>query len=177
MQATASQTIGPYWHLIENPDWADLTRFGAPGERIALLGTITDGDGMPVSDACVEIWQASPPADGTWDGFGRTATDAQGRYRFITLKPGPIPAASGTNQMQAPHIAITIFARGLLRGLNTRAYFDGEALNARDPLLETLPPRRRATLLAAPLGAQEGMPAWQLDIRLQGGEETVFLDI
>ena len=174
---TSSQTIGPYWHLLEDRKWADLTRFGASGERIALLGTIADGDGQPVSDACVEIWQASPPPDATWDGFGRAATDAQGRYRFITLKPGPVPAASGTNRMQAPHIAMIVFARGLLRGLATRAYFDGEPLNEHDPLLESLAPRRRATLLAAPLGPQDGVQSWRLDIRLQGGEETVFLDI
>ena len=175
--ATASQTIGPYWHLLDDPAWADLTRFGATGERIILTGTITDGDGLPVTDACVELWQPSPAASATWDGFGRAATDGAGRYRFVTLKPGPVPGAPGSNTPQAPHAAITLFARGLLIHLQTRAYFDGEPMNERDPLLASLDPARRATLLARPAGEQDGMPAWRLDIRLQGGDETVFLEV
>lgn len=177
MPATGSQTIGPYWHLLEDPAWADLTRFGAQGERIALIGTITDGDGLPVSDACVEIWQPSPAADATWDGFGRAATDAEGNYHFTTLRPGPIPASGQTNQVQAPHVAVTIFARGLLSGLNTRAYFEGEPLNEQDPLLTSLDPARRGTLVARQVGERDGAPAWRLDISLQGNDETVFLDI
>jgi protocatechuate 3,4-dioxygenase, alpha subunit len=175
--ATASQTIGPYWHLLEDPSWADLTRFGAEGERIALIGTVTDGDGVPVGDACLELWQPSPPAAADWDGFGRAATDAEGNFRFITLKPGPVPGAAGANTPQAPHAAITLFARGLLIHLHTRAYFAGEPLNAQDPLLASLDPARRATLIARPVGERDGLPAWRLDIRLQGADETVFLDI
>jgi protocatechuate 3,4-dioxygenase alpha subunit len=175
--ATASQTIGPYWHLLEDPAWADLTRFGAEGERIALTGTITDGDGLPVGDSCVELWQPSPAASPVWDGFGRTATDAEGNFRFITLKPGPVAGAPGANTPQAPHAAITIFARGLVIQLQTRAYFDGEPLNETDPLLASLPPARRATLIARPVGAPGGLPTWRLDICLQGPDETVFLDV
>lgn len=175
--ATASQTIGPYWHLLEEPSWADLTRFGAAGERIALIGNITDGDGVPVADACVELWQASPPASADWDGFGRAATDVEGNFRFVTLKPGPVPGPPGANTPQAPHAGITLFARGLLIHLQTRAYFEGEALNERDPLLASLNPARRATLIARPVGERDGLPAWRLDIRLQGDDETVFLDI
>jgi len=175
--ATASQTIGPYWHLLDDPAWADLTRFGAAGERIALLGSIVDGDGVPVSDACVELWQPSPPASATWNGFGRAATDAEGNFRFVTLKPGPVAGAPGANTPQAPHGALTIFARGLLIHLHTRVYFDGEALNETDPLLASLEPARRATLLARPVGTRDGLPAWRLDIRLQGEDETVFLEI
>ena len=171
--ATASQTIGPYWHLLEDKAWADLTRFGAAGERIELTGRITDGSGAPVTDACVELWQPDPPASDTWDGFGRAATDAQGVFRFVTLKPGPVPLSDGSNTLQAPHVALTIFARGLLIHLHTRVYFDGEALNAEDPLLSSLPPDRRATLVAQP----NGSGGWRLDIRLQGDGETVFLDI
>ncbi len=132
--ATASQTIGLYWHLLEDPSWADLTRFRAKGERIALIGTVTDGDGVPVSDACVELWQASPEPSETWDGFGRAVTDAEGNFRFITLKPGPVPGAPGANTPQAPHAAITVFARGLLIHLHTRAYFKGDRLNDQESL-------------------------------------------
>ena len=175
--ATSSQTIGPYWHLLEDPAWSDLTRFGVEGERIALVGTVFDGDGLPVSDACVELWQPSPAASGKWDGFGRAATDAEGSYRFTTVKPGPVAGAPGANTSQAPHVALTLFARGLVIHVQTRAYFEGEPLNETDPLLSSLDPERRATLVARPAGEWDGLPAWRLDIRLQGGDETVFLDI
>ena len=175
--ATTSQTIGPYWHLLDDPSWADLTRFGAQGERIALVGAITDGDGLPVSDACVEIWQPSPPASADWDGFGRVASDIEGNFHFTTLKPGPVPGTAGANTLQAPHVAVTLFARGLLIHLQTRIYFDGEELNETDPLLCSLEPERRATLIARPVGEKDGLPAWRLDIQLQGPGETVFLEV
>jgi protocatechuate 3,4-dioxygenase alpha subunit len=168
--ATSSQTIGPYWHLISHPEWADLTRFGARGEAITVLGRITDGDGLPVTDACVEIWQSDPPANEMFPAFGRTATDAEGRFRFVTLKPGPVPGAG--NAPQAPHLAVTILARGILIGLRTRIYFAGEALNETDPLLSAIDdPARRATLIAE----ADAAGVWQRDIRLQGDGETVFL--
>ena len=175
--ATASQTIGPYWHLLEDKSWADLTRFGAEGERIVLTGTIIDGDGALVTDACVELWQPSPPSTAVWDGFGRAATDDSGLFRFLTLKPGPVDGAPGANAQQAPHVALTIFARGLVFQLQTRAYFSGEPQNETDALLASLPPARRATLIARPDGEQDGVPVWRLDIRLQGQDETVFLDV
>jgi protocatechuate 3,4-dioxygenase alpha subunit len=175
--ATASQTIGPYWHLLEDPSWADLTRFGAEGEKIALIGTITDGEGLPVSDACVELWQPSPAASPVWDGFGRAATDIEGNFRFTTIKPGPVAGAPGSNVPQAPHAALTLFARGLVIHLQTRAYFDGDPLNDSDALLASLPPERRGTLIARSVGAPDGLPTWRLDIRLQGPDETVFLDV
>lgn len=177
--ATASQTAGPYWHMIDFPEWADLLRPGSgnegiAGERITLTGRITDGDGAAVSDALVEIWQAGPDGrygDG-FHGFGRCATNEAGEFRFTTLKPGPVPGRG--NATQAPHIQVAIFARGLMRHLVTRAYFEGEALNATDPVLTMVEdPARRATLLAKPAGAG----AWRLDIRLQGEGETVFLDV
>ncbi len=172
MPATASQTIGPYWHLLEDKDWADLTRFGATGERIVLTGQVIDGGGSPVADACVEIWQADPPTSDHFQGFGRAGTDRNGVFRFVTLKPGPVQGRG--NAQQAPHIAIQIFARGLLRGLSTRVYFAAEALNETDPLLASIEdPARRATLIARP----DGPGAWRLDIRLQGEAETVFLDV
>ena len=174
--ATGSQTIGPYWHLLEDPAWADLTRFGEPGERIRLIGTVQDGDGAPCPGTCLELWQPSPPASPTWDGFGRVDTDATGAYAFTTLKPGPVPLGRGRNGHQAPHAALTLFARGLMLHLHTRIYFGGDPLNDDDPLLASLPPARRATLLARPEPGH-ALPTWRLDIRLQGGNETVFLDV
>ena len=169
---TASQTIGPFWHIVEDNSWADLTRFGAAGEKIALIGTIFDGDGNPCPDACVEIWQSDPPASDRFPGFGRSNTDASGTYRFTTIKPGPVPGRG--NSQQAPHIAIRILSRGLMSGLATRAYFQGEAANDADALLTSIEdPVRRATLIAKP----QGGGTWRLDILLQGDGETVFLDI
>jgi protocatechuate 3,4-dioxygenase alpha subunit len=174
--ATGGQTIGPFWHLIEHPEWADLTRFGASGERITLTGSVVDGDGNPVTDAAVELWQADPPADESFPGFGRSRTDERGEFRFTTVKPGPVPGRG--NAQQAPHLAVALHARGLLKALVTRAYFAGEPLNETDPLLSSIAdPKRRATLIAQP---QES-DYWRLDIRLQRGlsseAETVFLDI
>jgi protocatechuate 3,4-dioxygenase alpha subunit len=170
--ATAAQTIGPYWHLIEHPEFADLTRFGATGETIVLTGRVTDGDGAPVTDACVEIWQSSPEASDVFPGYGRAATNGDGVYRLVTLKPGPVPGRG--NAMQAPHIAINLLMRGVLTRLYTRAYFAGEPLNESDPLLAMIEaPHRRATLIAKADGPQ----TWRLDIRLQGEGETVFIDV
>lgn len=172
MLATGSQTIGPYWHLILHPEWADLTRFGAGGERIGLTIGLRDGDGAPVGDAAVELWQATPPADARFPGFGRASADAEGRCRFTTIKPGPLPAAG--NAWQAPHCALAIFARGLLKPLFTRVYFADEALNAEDPLLGAIAdPARRASLIARAAGPAD----WAIDIVLQGANETVFLEL
>lgn len=169
---TASQTIGPYWHLIEDKSWEDLTRFGAKGETLILTGTIRDGDGAPCPGTCVEIWQADPPASDSFPGFGRANTDADGTFRFVTLRPGPVPGRGNT--LQAPHIAIRILGRGLMAGLVTRAYFKGEALNQSDPLLTSIDdPALRGTLIAE----HEGATVWRLDIRLQGDGETLFLDV
>lgn len=174
--ATASQTAGPYWHMIDFPEWADLLRAdgpnaGAAGERIILTGRITDGDGAVVRDAMVEIWQADP--DGRYDsdfhGFGRCATDGEGAYRFVTVKPGAVPGPG--NSTQAPHIVIAIFARGLMAGVTTRAYFAGDTRLADDPVLALVPATRRGTMVAR----AEGGGVWRLDIRLQGADETVFL--
>ena len=174
--ATSGQTIGPFWHLIEHPEWADLTRFGATGTRIMLSGSLLDGDGAPVTDAAVELWQSDPPADDRFPGFGRARTDERGEFRFTTVKPGAV--AGRGNVLQAPHFEIALHARGLLKGLVTRAYFAGEPLNDTDPLLSSIEdPNRRATLIARAEGAQR----WRIDIRLQRGRhneaETVFLDI
>lgn len=170
--ATTSQTIGPYWHLIEHAEWADLLRFGATGDAITLTGVVTDGSGAPVTDAAIEIWQTSPPASDSFPAYGRARTDATGRFTFKTLKPGPVAGLG--NAQQAPHIAITIFARGLLNGLTTRLYFPDEPLNETDPVLSLIDePARRKTLIARTLSPG----TFELDIRLQGDNETVFMEI
>jgi len=170
--ATASQTIGPYWHLIQDAAWSDLTRFGATGEKIVLTGTVTDGAGDLVTDAAIEIWQTSPAASEDFPAYGRCRTDGDGRFRFTTLKPGPVAGVG--NAQQAPHIAITIFARGLLNALPTRLYFQGEPLNETDPVLSLIEdPARRRTLIARPVAPG----TWQLDIHLQGDNETVFMEV
>ncbi len=170
--ATSSQTIGPYWHLLKEDSWADLTRFGATGEVITITGRITDGAGALVTDACVETWQSSPPASDTFDGFGRAATDAQGIFRITTIKPQPVPGLG--NAQQAPHLALTILARGLTKALLTRVYFQGDAGHDIDPVLSLIDdPARRATLIAKPVGPGQ----WNLDIVLQGEGETVFFAI
>ncbi|MDR3489535.1 MAG: protocatechuate 3,4-dioxygenase subunit alpha, partial [Bradyrhizobium sp.] len=131
-----------------------------------------DGDGKPCPDACIEIWQVDPPASDTFPGFGRSNADATGTYRLVTLKPNSIQGRG--NARQAPHIAIWVLSRGLMKGLATRAYFQDEPLNETDPLLHSIEdPARRATLIAAP----DGLATWRLDIRLQGAGETVFLDV
>lgn len=172
MRATASQTIGPYWHLIHDADWWDLTRFGAKGGRITIEGRVIDGAGAPVSDAAIELFQASPARDAAFPGYGRAATDPGGAFRFATLVPQPLPAARGANASQAPHCGLAILARGLMKPLFTRLYFDGEPLNETDPVLNLVEPVRRGTLIAR----QTGDAVWYLDIVLQGEHETVFLE-
>lgn len=170
--ATANQTIGPYWHLIEHTEWADLTRFGASGAVITVTGRVVDGDGAPVADAAIEIWQADPPADATFPGFGRARCDEDGRFQFRTLKPGPVRGRG--NAWQAPHLALALHARGVLKPLFSRLYFAGDARNESDPLLTAITdPARRETLLAHEIAAAH----WHLDIRLQGPGETVFLEL
>jgi len=168
---TTSQTIGPYWHLLEDKSWADLTRFGAEGEVIELTGRVFDGKGDPLTDACIEIWQASPAASDAFTGFGRAATDETGTFRFKTIKPGPLPGPG--NAQQAPHLALTILARGLLFHLATRVYFENAPENEHDPILGLIEDARRHTVIA-----REAKPGvWHLDLHLQGEAETVFFEI
>jgi protocatechuate 3,4-dioxygenase alpha subunit len=155
--ATASQTIGPFWHSLAEPALADLTRLGAEGPPLALTGRIVDGDGAAITDACVEIWQATPAASPRFPGWGRCATSADGSFRFTTLAPDPA----------APYFAVAVLARGLTKALSTRVYF----ADTGDALLAGLPAARRDTLVA-----RETAPGvWRWDLRLQGDGETVFL--
>lgn len=189
-RATPSQTIGPFFHrALLHEGWNDLAARGASGERVAIEGHVLDGDGAAVSDAMIEVWQANAagrydhpedlqetkPLDPSFSGFSRVATGPDGRFRLRTVKPGPVPGSDGAPQ--APHISVSIFARGLLKRLVTRIYFPGEPLNETDALLSVLPTDRRATLIArfADAGAAERI--LYFDIVLQGENETVFLDV
>jgi len=186
---TPSQTVGPFFHFgLDRPEWSDLTAAGPKGERIVLEGRVLDGDGAPVVDALLEIWQANAegkydhpedrqekPLDGNFRGFGRASTDAEGRYRFRTIRPGPVPGRG--NALQAPHIGVTVFARGLLNRLVTRVYFEGEPLNETDPVLSSIDdPALRRTLVAKRAGGQE-IAAYRFDIVLQGEGETAFFEL
>ena len=171
----ASQTIGPFYHhaLTANAALGCMIGPDTKGERIRLRLRLLDGDGAPVQDGMIELWQAD--ASGHYrqsEGFGRLASDRDGACLFETIRPGPV--SDGRGAMQASHINVSIFARGLLVRLATRIYFAGDASLANDPVLALVPADRRATLIAQP-GAEAGQ--WNLDIRLQGENETVFFDV
>ena len=187
--ATPSQTVGPFFHLaLDRAEWADLTKDNPKGERIVIDGRVTDGDGAPVADACLELWQANAagryahpddtrtdkPLDPRFRGFGRVSTDADGGFRFTTVRPGPVPGRG--NALQAPHIAVALFARGLLKPLYTRIYFAGETANDADPvLLSVEDPARRGTLIAT---RRDGSPpTYRFDIVMQGARETTFFEL
>ncbi|MEU4678848.1 protocatechuate 3,4-dioxygenase subunit alpha [Micromonospora sp. NPDC023737] len=179
---TPAQTVGPFLHLgLRWPDGPYVVPEGTPG-AFWIRGQVFDGTGAPVVDALVESWQADP--DGRFDhpddprgarppvvpgfrGFGRSETDAHGRYALLTVKPGPLPDPDGATE--APHLTLSVFARGLLHRVVTRLYFPHEPANATDPVLGSVDAERRGTLLAGP--APDG---FQFDIRLQGENETVF---
>jgi protocatechuate 3,4-dioxygenase alpha subunit len=192
--ATPSQTVGPFFHIgLDRPDWADLAAAGAQGERLVIEGRVIDGAGAPVPDACLELWQANAagryahpedagndrPLDPNFRGFGRVSTDAEGRFRFATIRPGPVPGRG--NALQAPHIAVALFARGLLKQLYTRIYFAGDPRNETDPVLLAIEePERRQTLIAKPpddTSAEGGARTYRFDIVMQGDNETVFFDL
>jgi protocatechuate 3,4-dioxygenase alpha subunit len=180
---TSSQTVGPFFKFaLDHPRWNDLTADGAAGERIRIAGRVLDGDGAGVPDALLEIWQAGPSgsyaADPAFRGFGRVGTDDDGRFEFVTVRPGAVPGPAGV--AQAPHVALTVFARGLLHHLITRIYFDDRADdNARDPVLTSIAdPAARGTLIAAREPSAPGEPAlFRFNVILQGERETAFFDV
>ncbi len=190
LRESPSQTAGPYIHIGCNPNFAGIAGVwerdlgqamvspATRGERIVVTGRVFDGGGAALTDALLEVWQAD--ADGGYNrdpgfpGWGRQPTDmTSGLFRFETIKPGCVTCPDG--RVMAPHISVWIVARGINTGLHTRLYFEDEAaLNASDPLLARIPdPNRRRTLLAR----RDEAGRYVFDIRLQGPDETVFLDI
>ena len=181
---TPSQTVGPFLHIaLAWPDGPDVVPDGTAG-AIRLVGRVTDGAGEAVGDALIETWQADP--DGGFAfvddphgfrGFGRCPTEADGSYVIRTLLPGPLRGPNGA--LEAPHIDVSIFARGLLDRLVTRIYFPDDPVLAQDPVLahdpvlSTVPEARRRTLLAV----RDGEDTFRFDIVLQGPDETVFFDL
>ncbi|MFC7340473.1 protocatechuate 3,4-dioxygenase subunit alpha [Saccharopolyspora griseoalba] len=180
---TPSQTVGPFFALPGGMLWSDGAQV-VPEDRegsFLLRGRLTDGNGDPVPDGILEIWQADEqgrfdhPHDpreqsSGWQGFGRCPTDAEGRFWFRTVKPGPLPTPTG--ETEAPHIDVTVLARGMLNRAVTRVYFPDEPANETDPVLTRVPAERRSTLLAVP--DAQGL---RFDIRLQGAGETVFFAV
>ncbi len=201
LHETPSQTGGPYVHIGLLPQQANIEVFennfnnqlvkeNTLGERIRLEGQVFDGLGLPLRDVLIEIWQADangvyPSAadiqgkvvDPNFLGWGRTGADFEtGFWSFNTIKPGAVPGRKGTTQ--APHIALIIFARGINIGLNTRVYFEDEAeANAQDPVLKGIEWVPRRQTLVAKREERDGEVVYRFDIRVQGEDETVFLDI
>jgi protocatechuate 3,4-dioxygenase alpha subunit len=187
LQATTSQTVGPYFSIgLTRLKKDNLASPGVSGKRVTISGRVLDGDGVGVPDAMLEIWQANSdgkyahPEDkqnkdleAVFQGYGRIPTDANGAFRFQTIKPGSV--AGPDDKPQAPHIAVSVFARGLLRRLVTRIYFPDESGNAGDFVLNLVEPARRGTLIAQKVAGQEGSFEW--NVVLQGEKETVFFDI
>lgn len=188
---TTSQTVGPYLHIgLSGLNCADLTAglpdLGTPA--VVIEGRVTDGQGNPVPDGMIEIWQAdargvyrhpddpgyrgADAAQAGFTGFGRVPTEADGSFRFTTIKPGRVAGPGGT--LQAPHIVVSLFMRGLLKQLSTRMYFPDETgANEQDWIFRQVPSARRETLVAQTAGS--GVLRW--NVVLQGTGETVFFDI
>jgi protocatechuate 3,4-dioxygenase alpha subunit len=193
---TPSQTVGPFLDLgLPWPDGPFVVPADTAG-AILITGIVRDGSGQPLPDALVETWQADPdsrfdhpddprgpaaPAVPGFRGFGRCTTDEAGGYRILTLRPGPLPAPGGGTE--APHLDVSVFARGLLDRVVTRIYLPDETeANAADPVLASIDPDRRQTLIATagsggPPGAGAGPAGFSFDIWLQGEHETVFFDV
>ncbi len=190
---TPSQTVGPYFKYGLTPggdyQWNDafsndLVTPDVVGERIRIVGQVFDGDGKPINDSMLEIWQAdaqgrfADPQDqrgitnSAFKGFGRCGTDSNGAFLFSTVKPGCVPGPDG--KPQAPHILLAVYARGMTQQAMTRIYFDGEAKNAADPILAIVPSDRRTTLIAK---REAGETTYRFDVHLQGDKETVFFDL
>lgn len=178
-----SQTVGPFFHygLIFGGENI-LVNEQTAGQWIALTGHVFDGDGLPVPDALIEIWQADAQgffnhpndpnqakSDLNFRGFGRSDTVAGGQFYFKTIKPGIIPGS------HTPYVNMYIFSRGMLIHAHTRLYFADEPGNADDPVLNSVPAERRATLIARQQETGD-IPTYRFDIHLQGEAETVFFN-
>jgi protocatechuate 3,4-dioxygenase, alpha subunit len=186
---TPSQTVGPFYAIgLTRQPMNVVATESTQGERIRIEGQVFDGDGAAIPDVMVEIWQANAygrynhpddkqekPLDPTFTGWGRSGTDDKCFYRFDTIKPGPVPGNNGS--VQAPHINVTIFARGMLVHAFTRIYFSDEPANAHDPVLSSIKNKKRRATLIASRGERDGKVVYRFDIRLQGDNETVFFDM
>jgi protocatechuate 3,4-dioxygenase alpha subunit len=185
--AYTSQTVGPYFAIgLRFFEKTDIGGPKAAGERITIQGRVLDGDRNPIPDAMIEIWQANShgkyaheadeqqkPVDPEFRGFGRACTSEKGVFCFHTIKPGRVPGPNGS--LQAPHLEVSIFMRGLLKQLVTRIYFADDPANEEDQILQLVEPRRRPTLTAKQ--ASETGAVYQWDVVLQGEDETVFFDL
>jgi protocatechuate 3,4-dioxygenase, alpha subunit len=175
---TASQTVGPFFSIgLSALCRENIGHANDKGERVTICGRVLDGDGKPVPDAVLEIWQASEigletVAEGVPNGFGRIATNERGEFRFTTSKPEARREAEGT--VHAPHVVVLVLMRGLQRHLLTRVYFGGDAEIMEDIVLTLVPADRRATLIAS--RSSSGGDELQWDIYLQGERETVFFE-
>ena len=186
-EQSPSQTVGPFFEyglFFGGED--NLVNEDTAGERIRIKGLVIDGEGAPVLDGLIEIWQAdangiyphpSDPqhanADPNFRGFGRSESVEDGIFSFKTIKPGAVPFDD--NSMQAPHINVHVFARGMLLHAHTRLYFSDEAANADDPVLNFVDADRRHTLIARREDGSD-LPTYRFDIVLQGDNETVFFN-
>jgi protocatechuate 3,4-dioxygenase alpha subunit len=185
---TGSQTVGPFFHLGCSDPFSVPVIAGpqVKGHHIKFICSLQDAEGQLLPDALIEIWQANAAGkynhpeddqakeiDPNFRGFGRMASDKSGCCSFDTIKPGRVP--SWTDKLQAPHFEISVFARGVLKRLVTRAYFEGDPANEEDPVLALVPTDRRKTLMAYPEPSQPG--TWRFSIHLCGENETVFFDI
>jgi protocatechuate 3,4-dioxygenase alpha subunit len=184
--ATTSQTIGPFFSIgMCRSIKQNLADANVSGERVNIEGRVLDGDRQPVPDAILEIWQANShgkyahpeddqdkPREANFTGYGRIPTNIEGKFHFTTIKPGQVPDPDG--KLQAPHIVVSVFARGLLRRLVTRIYFPDEPANDSDFALKLVEPSRRGTLIAKKVAGGVGVLEWNLI--LQGSDETVFFD-
>jgi protocatechuate 3,4-dioxygenase alpha subunit len=182
---TPSQTVGPFFDFGLEFDGSEIVAGDlAAGRHIIIEGSVRDGAGDPVGDAVVEVWQANAsgryrhprdegeaPLDPACGGFGRCATSPDGRFAFRTVQPGPTPGPDGTRQ--APHLLVSVLARGILTRLATRIYFEHEPANAADRILAVVPADRRGTLIAREFEPHR----YVFDIVLQGPGETVFFDL
>jgi len=184
---TPSQTVGPFFGVgLTHASQSVMVDERTEGQRIRIEGTVVDGAGATIEDALVEVWQANAhgryrhdldrgpaPIDPHFVGFGRCPTDASGAFHFDTVKPGAIHAGDG--RRHAPHLNVTVFARGMLVHAFTRVYFEEDELDA-DPVLAQVDRDRRATLVARKTRSEAGRVVYRWDIRLQGDQETVFFD-
>ena len=186
LRATTSQTVGPFFTIgLTRMNRSELAGPGVSGERVTIEGRVVDGDGVPIPDAVIEIWQANSfgkyahpedlqdkPIEAGFSGYGRVPTDDAGRFSFTTIKPGAVPGPDG--KMQAPHLAVSVFMRGLLKRLVARIYFPNEARNDADFVLSLVEPARRGTLIAGAVAGKAGVLEW--NVVMQGEGETVFFD-